>query len=213
MANDHPIWQLIESVSTIGIHSTSVQLKCMDEDELREVMSNTLCLSPRIVRFLSNIVFKKTKGNPLFFSQMLLSLNRNGLICLNYDSQRWVWEEDKIYSMKLPDNVAICFAKSISKVPFEVQLALRTLSMFGAAAQMECIEELEKKLNLELTEPLKTAAAEGLVNHVQGSIQFSYDLIQEVVYGMIPEQGLHNHLVYGTILVQLSQRKRDVDMI
>jgi predicted ATPase len=50
MEVDHPIWQLIHNVRSIGIHTTIVALKSLEEEELNTTMSDLLCLSPRIVR-------------------------------------------------------------------------------------------------------------------------------------------------------------------
>ena len=123
-------------------------------------------------------------------------------------------DEENIYSMKLPDNVAICFASGIKKLPFETQLALRTLSMFGASIKINYIRDLETQLHLDLTEPLKLAAADGLVSHIKDYVQFSHDRIQEVVYGMIDEQVRpHKHMVYGNCFVQLAEVTGDVDMM
>jgi predicted ATPase len=150
----------------------------------------------------------------MFFSQLLLTLNRNGLVRLDFESQRWVWDEEKICSMRLPDNVALCFASGIKKLPFEVQCALRTLSMFGASVKISYLTELEKNLNLDVLAPLQAAAADGLVSYVRGAIQFNHNHIQEVVYGMIDEQlRHHNHLIYGDCLVKLSEEAGDVDMM
>lgn len=50
METGHPILQLIDNVRSIGVHATVVTLKCLGEDELNRIMSDLLCLSPRIVR-------------------------------------------------------------------------------------------------------------------------------------------------------------------
>jgi len=195
MDHNHPIWQLIQNIHAVGLNPTIVTLKRMEEEELTTVMSCVLCLPPRLVRSLSGVLFKKTKGNPLFLSQLLLLLNRNRLIRLDVYSQRWVWDEDKIHSMKLPDNIAICFTNGINKLTFEVQLALKTLSIFGASTNIAYLTEIEKQLDLNLIGPLKEAAAEGLVSHIKGMVQFNHDRIQEVAYGMMEEQvRRHNHL-------------------
>jgi predicted ATPase len=117
--------------------------------------------------------------------------------------------------MKLPDNVALCFANGIKKLPFEVQSALKTLSMFGTTTKISYLTELEKKLSLNVTAFLKTAAADGLVSYMKGVVQFNHDRIQEVVYSMIDEQvRLHFHLIYGDCLVKLSEEVGgDVDMM
>jgi energy-coupling factor transporter ATP-binding protein EcfA2 len=109
MGSDHLFWKMFESVQNCGINSKILQLDCVTEDVLNEVISRSLCLLPRQVRSLTRIVYSKTKGNPLFVCQLLLSSNRDGLLRIDMGKQRWVWDEEKILSTKLPDNVALCF--------------------------------------------------------------------------------------------------------
>jgi predicted ATPase len=135
----------------------------------------------------------------------MLSLHRDGLLRIDFDRQRWVWDEDTILSMKLPDNVALCFTNGIIKLPVEVQLALHTLAMFGASINSEYLELLESRLGLTLLGSLEKAVAEGLVNKLKTMYQFTHDRIQEASYNLIGGQvRLGNHLMYGKCLVQCS---------
>ncbi|KAL7487783.1 hypothetical protein ACHAW6_013360 [Cyclotella cf. meneghiniana] len=201
----HPLRDTIENIRELGIKTTIVRLRCMEKNSITQMVSNLLCLSPRVVRSLADIIYTKTKGNPLFFSQVMFSLYREGLLRLSLCDQRWVWDEEEIHFMKLPDDIALCFANGISKLPLFVQSALRTLSMFGASAKCEYIEALESQLHVTLIEPLEVAIKEGLVNIMGGSFHFCHDRIQEASYAMIEEHDRsRNHLILGLALVKLS---------
>ena len=210
MENDHPFWESLKSVQTAGVEVTTIQLRGVGQGELNQVMSDLLCLSPRLVRPLSYIVHSKTGGNALFISQLMLSLCRDRLLRLDYDKQRWIWDEDSILSMKLPDNVALCFTNDIIKLPLDVQAALQTLSMFGASLKIEYIKQLEFQIGLKLLDPLKRAVSEGLVIKQKGSYAFSHDSIQEASYNMIGDPlRRENHLIYGKCLVKESGDNND----
>ncbi|KAL7480034.1 hypothetical protein ACHAW6_005741, partial [Cyclotella cf. meneghiniana] len=205
LESSHPLRDTIENIRALGINTTVVQLICMGKDAVNQMVSNLLCLPPRVVRSLADIIYTKTKGNPLFFSQVMLSLYREGLLRLSLSDRRWVWDEEEIHFMKLPDDIALCFANGISKLPLLVQSALRTLSMFGASAKCEYIEALEAQLHVKLIEPLEVAMTEGLVNIMGGSFHFCHDRIQEASYSMIEEQDRYrDHLMLGLALVKLS---------
>lgn len=88
MENDHPFRKMLVHTCTIGVNATKVNLKGVEEDVLNQVMSELLCLSPRLVKPLSNVIYRKTRGNLLFFSQLVLSLYRDGLIYLDFDRER-----------------------------------------------------------------------------------------------------------------------------
>eukprot|EP00984_Skeletonema_dohrnii_P013029 scaffold5366_cov75-Skeletonema_dohrnii-CCMP3373.AAC.1 len=97
-----------------GIH---VKLDCMDEHTLNTMVSETLCLSPRLTRPLSNVIYHKTKGNPLFVSQLMRSLSKEGLLRPSLSRRRWEWDTKKIRSRRLPDDVAIFLTDSLGELP------------------------------------------------------------------------------------------------
>jgi len=58
----HPFAKLVSSIHHLGIHTTAVELGCMDKDTTNRMVSDLLCLPPRLTRSLSEIVHHKTKG-------------------------------------------------------------------------------------------------------------------------------------------------------
>ncbi|KAL3767422.1 hypothetical protein ACHAWO_010078 [Cyclotella atomus] len=214
MSSTHSFWSMIESARSRNVFLTSVELKNVDTKTLENCMSDMLCISPRLVKPLASIVHTKTKGLPLFVSEMLRSLVRDGLLRVDLDSQRWVWDRDKIYAAKLPDNVVVCLTNSIAKLPSEVQLALNALSMFGSSVNSEYIKALETQLDINLTEHLKVAINEGLVSEIKGSYQFSHDSVQENCYSMIREKDCkRKHLVFGRCLAELAMETNSDDVM
>jgi predicted ATPase len=157
----------------------------MDVDTVTQFVSNLLRLSPRLVGSLSDIVYHKTKGNPLFVSKMLLSLNLEGLLNLNLARRRWEWDVEKIQSTKLPDDIAMLFVHRINTLPIYVKIALGALSCFGASVECAVIKAIETDLKMNLIDPLSMAIDEGLLNMLDGRYCFCHDLIQEASYNTI----------------------------
>ena len=71
MANDHSFWKMMDDIEAEGVNATQVKLSCMNEETLKTVVSDLLCVSPRLVKSLSSVVFNRTKGNVLFFVQLM----------------------------------------------------------------------------------------------------------------------------------------------
>ena len=86
--NHHPFWSTIASANSYGCTTTTVNLVYLSKDVVSQFVADLLHLSPRLVASLSDIVFHKTKGNPLFIARMLLSLNRKGLLYLSLTRNR-----------------------------------------------------------------------------------------------------------------------------
>jgi len=212
MANDHSFWKMMDDIEAEGVNATQVKLSCMNEETLKTVVSDLLCVSPRLVKSLSSVVFNRTKGNVLFCFQLMLLLYRNGVLCIDLCCQRWKWDDDKIVSMKLPDNIAICLANDIKKKSSNVQFALNTLAMFGAYAKLSHLEVLEFHFDMKLLEPLKEA--EGLVTNLNGSFHFCHDCIQEVSLNLIEEQYRRiKHSAYGKCLAKRALEANDNGML
>jgi hypothetical protein len=197
LGSDHLFWTMIDGVRSFGFKVALVKLECMDKGSVNTFLSTLLHLPPRLVGSLSDIVYHKTKGNPLFVSRMLISLNREGLLRLSLTRCRWEWDEEKIQSRKLSDDVALFFAESINKLPADVKTALSALSCFGASTDMEVIQALETHLELKLVEPLNVAVAEGLVYKLDGIYYFCHDKIQQAAYSMTEDSCCLHHMMYG----------------
>ena len=215
MRINHAFWKMMgNDEADVGVLVTQVKMNCMTKNTINAAVSDLLCLSPRLVQSLSDIVYSRTKGNALFFFQLMLTLYRDNLLYLDLSHQRWTWDEEKIVTAKLPDNIAICLTDSISKLPIEVQMALNTLSLLGASAKLSHLKLIESHLRLNIFEPLKEAAAEGLVTISNGSFHFCHDRIQEASLYLIGEMDRRrHHLAYGKCLVKKATETNDDDMM
>eukprot|EP00804_Cyclotella_cryptica_P002814 CCRYP_009354-RB/>CCRYP_009354-RB protein AED:0.02 eAED:0.02 QI:50/1/1/1/1/1/3/1110/1165 len=202
MEVNHPFKKITDSSNSYGISLTIIHLDCMDKDTVNTAVSELLCLSPRLVKSLSDIVYFKTKGNVLFLSRLLISLNTEGLLNFSLGRRRWVWDEELIQSRKLPNDVASFFSTCIGKLLPQVQVALQVLSCFGSADACE-LSILESKLNLDLRNPLEIAVAEGFVSKDNQLYRFSHDKILQAAYEMAElEDRRLQHLRYGICLLK-----------
>ncbi|KAL7541084.1 hypothetical protein ACHAXR_010617 [Thalassiosira sp. AJA248-18] len=214
LLQEHPFGNMLSKICHFGVHTTEVTLACMDKDMTNTLLSESLSLSPRLTWTLSELIHHKTKGNPLFFSQMMISLCKDGLVWLSLSRRRWVWDEEKIQSRKLPDDVAAFLTATIGKLPKDVQTALCTLSCFGARSDYALIKALEVGLGFPLVEPLDSAFAEGLLDKANGSYSFSHDRLEEAAYTMIrADERCLLHFKYGVALASLSFDIQDDDML
>ena len=214
LVEEHSFGSMIASISQFGVHATVVKLGCLDKDTTNTVVSDLLCLSPRLTRTLSDIIYHKSQGNPFFISQLMISLCRDGLVRLSLSRRRWEWDEEQIQSLKLPDDVAAFLSSTIERLPAEVQSALCTLSCFGARSDCVLIEALEANINIHLIEPLQVAVAEGIVDRVDGRYSFGHDKLQEAAYNLMQtEDRCLFHCKYGLALVQHALERADDELL
>mmetsp|Transcript_24007 Transcript_24007/g.39085 ORF Transcript_24007/g.39085 Transcript_24007/m.39085 type:complete len:1132 (+) Transcript_24007:489-3884(+) len=210
----HPVWKLLRSVEKSSVVCTNIKLDLMNEHTINTMVSETLCLSPRVTRSLSSIIYHKTQGNPLFVSRLMLSLSKDGLLRPNLNRRRWEWDKKKIESLKLPEDVAMFITNSIEALSEDVQSSVCVLSCFGATADTAFIKTLEKALDRKLLDSLDTAVAEGLLDKIDDKYRFSHDRIQEAAYNMmnILEQG-RSHFTYGMALAPLATGEEEYSIL
>ena len=214
LLEQHPFGRMLANIRQFGVHTTVVKLDCIDKDSTNTVVSDLLCLWPRLTRPLSDIIYHYSKGNPLFISQLMISLCRDGLLRLNLKRRRWEWDEEKIQSITLPDDVAAFLSSTIKRLSKEVQSALCTLSCFGARTECVLVESLESNLGVPLIEPLQVAVSEGIVDNVNGSYSFGHDKLQEAAYNLMqPEDRCLFHFNYGLALVNHALELNDDGML
>ncbi|KAL7464104.1 hypothetical protein ACHAXS_004440, partial [Conticribra weissflogii] len=201
MNQGHPIWNMIASVQSLGVNATMIKLQLFDKETVNTAVSDMLSLSPRLTWPLSDIVYHKTKGNPMFFSRLMISLSKERLLHFSLSRRRWVWDEEKIQSRKIPDDVAEFLTNSISQLSPEIQAALCTLSCFGASANISAVKVLEDDLGLQLQNSLDAAVADGFLDKMNGKYQFCHDRVQEAAYNMLSrEDRASRHSSYGLAL-------------
>lgn len=128
----HKFWTLAKNAHGLGINVNTIKLDVIEKDALNQAFCDMMRLLPRQVSSLTDIVYRRTKGNLLYIHQLLTSLNR-GLIHIDVEEKRYSWDEAKILSLELPDDVAACFSNGISELSIEVQTSLHILSMLGTA--------------------------------------------------------------------------------
>jgi len=208
--NCNPLWKSLCNNNLVNARSTDVKLDCMGEETLSTMVSETLCLSPRLTRSLSSVIYHKTKGNPLFVSRLMISLNKEGLLRPSLSRRRWEWDKEKIQCQKLPDDVAMFLTKSIEALSEDVKSSLSVLSCFGSSVECAFIKTLEKVLKNNLLRNLDAAVEEGLLDKKDGRYHFSHDRIQEAAYNMMNFiDRCHFHFTYGMALAPLSAREKD----
>ncbi|KAK1740120.1 putative AAA ATPase [Skeletonema marinoi] len=208
--NINPLWKTLCNSDLVNARSTNVKLDCMEEETLTTMVSETLCLSPRLTRPLSSIIYHKTKGNPLFVSQLMISLSKEGLLRPSLSRRRWEWDKEKIQCQELPDDVAMFFTNSIEALSEDVKASLCVLSCFGSSTETAFIKTLERLLQKTLLNNLDAALEEGLLDMKDGRYHFSHDRIQEAAYNMMSflDQGRF-HFSYGMALLPLAAGEGD----
>ena len=186
---DHDIFDLMERLEISNVRTTKVSLTGLGERDLNTMISDALCLYPRICKSLSDLVFQKTKGNPFFVLEFMQSLKSRGLLQYNALQKRWVWNEDIIRAEDITDNVLHLLSTKMNGLSDEVQTVLKVMACFGSSTNESAIGYLSKTSQYAgIRNGLEGALRDGfIVKNGEGSLQFAHDKVREAAYNIIPE--------------------------
>ena len=186
---DHDIFDLIEKLEISNVRATKLSLTGLDLEDLNTMISDALCLYPRICKSLSDIVLLKTKGNPFFVLEFMQSLQSRGLLQYNFHQKRWVWNEDIIRAEEITDNVLHLLSSKMNGLSDDVQMLLKVMACFGTSTNESVIGYLSESAEYAgVRDGLGGAVSDGFVEKDgEGNFKFVHDKVREAAYNLIPD--------------------------
>ena len=186
---DHPIFDLIERLKNSNVRATKVSLSGLDQEDINTMISDALCLYPRVCKSLSGIVFQKTKGSPFFVLEFVESLKSRGLLQYNFHQKRWVWNEDIIRTEDITDNVIHLLSSKMNGLSNNVQTLLKVMACFGSSTNESVIGYLSESVEYsEVKTWLEGALIDGFIQKEgEGGLKFVHDKVREAAYNLIPD--------------------------
>ena len=185
----HPIFDLIEKLDMSNIPTSKVVLTGLQRHDLNTMISDALCLYPRMCYSLTDIVMQKTNGNPFFMLEFMKSLKDRGLLQYNTHHRRWSWDEEVIRTENITDNVMHLLSHKMTTLSDNLQLALKVMACFGTVTEELVINLLGDSIEYAgIGDGLQRAIDGGFVEkNLEGDFKFVHDKIREAAYNLIPE--------------------------
>ena len=183
---DHALFDFMHAVSSAGVPTTTLSLSGLKPRDLNTIISDALCIFPRICETLSDIVFQKTNGAPFFALSFLKSLADNKLLEYCHSKRRWVWDKDQISSMDITDNVLHLFTSKMGRLSQDAQLALKVVACFGTKTRDCLLGYLAATSQFgNIRNGLKLIHGEGFLVRVDSDWKWVHDKVREAAYSLI----------------------------
>ncbi len=93
---NHPLTMFIDKLKEYQVQPTEVHLGGLEAADLNALVSDALGLFPRMSQSLSDIIQRKTEGNPFYVLEFLKSLVERNLLYYSLRERRWLWEAERI---------------------------------------------------------------------------------------------------------------------
>ena len=182
----HPLMMTIDNLKFSQIH-----LKPLQFEHINQLIADSL--NTNDITALTELVIKKTGGNPFFVNQFLTTLYQENL--LNFD-HGWQWNIEQIEAMNITDNVVDLMVGKLKKLPKQTQEVLPLAAAIGNSFNVNI-------LPIITIDSLLPAIQNGLIIELNDEFIFSHDRVQQAAYALIDDnQKQKIHLKLGNLLLK-----------
>ena len=187
---------LIDQLKSTGQTNTNINFSSIYVDELPEreinvMLSSKFYIPMRYTKDLARIIYKKSRGHPLYIVEFLRSIVTNNMIYYSVRDRRWVWDEITIDLQMISEGVVELLTRKLRQLSPNVIETLQVISCFGQV-NIDTLKLLDMgQLVPDIFEALELATREGIVERAGPIFAFTHDLLQESTLALIPDYLRH----------------------
>ncbi|MBD2494252.1 AAA family ATPase [Nostoc sp. FACHB-280] len=220
----HPLMLLLEELRKTQAIVNTITLNPLTIDDINHLLADTLNCSLELAKPLTELINRKTQGNPFFTTQFLKALHEEKYITFNRDRRFWECDLVQVNTLSLTDDMVQFMALQLQKLPDVTQKVLKLAACIGNTFDLATIMIISELSPLETATALWKALQQGLIvptsqvykllqsdelgdfeteNSINPTYQFLHDRIQKAAYSLIPnDQKQITHYKIGQQLLR-----------
>ena len=142
-SENHPFHQtfthLKENAQLIGVRTEEIHIKPLQEEDVSDMLCDTLRMSPLDVAPLSTLLYGKANGNAFEINKILETLYVEKLLKFNYQSNQWTWDIREIEDYHLSDNIVDLLLFNIRNLNEQVLGLVKVAAVIGLEFSLDQI--------------------------------------------------------------------------
>jgi predicted ATPase/signal transduction histidine kinase len=200
----HPLTKTIESAEQGPINVTHIALSALSKADVLDLLIDSLEQPASVLKHLTDVIYKKARGNPFFTIQLMDTLWQTDLLICNENG--WQWDIEKISDSDITDNVVDLVTRRISLLPESAKLFLVVCSAVGSRFLFSTIVNVMDIKARELLDACNVCLKEGFIQLLAGDqkaldsdyyealeqddaslveFKFTHDKVQQSAYELI----------------------------
>ena len=203
----HPLMLTLADLDKQNAEISTITLEALSESHINQLVADTLSCPVAVAQPLTELVYRKTQGNPFFTTQFLKGLYEDGLIVFERELGYWECDLVHVQDAALTDSVVEFMAGRLQKLPQPTQDVLMLAACIGNQFDLETLtivcessaervatelwSALREGLILPITEVYKFFQEwkkdEGKMDGVCVNYRFLHDRVQQAAYSLIPD--------------------------
>ena len=167
---------IFERIKKNKVHVKTIALPLLTKRDVNKLTAETLLCSYDRAKPLSDLLFAKTRGNPFFLNQFILSLFHRKFICLNENHGQWEWDYSKIEQLDITDNVADLMINEIYGMSQNAQKILKYASCMGNRFDLHILSVIYEKSHAETVADLLEILKKGFILPLDESYKYVFEI-------------------------------------
>ncbi|NEO72377.1 serine/threonine-protein kinase PknK, partial [Moorena sp. SIO3H5] len=163
----HTLMLTLDKLGELGVTLKQITLAPLQENQINQLIADTLQTQGESVIPLAKLVVNKTAGNPFFVNQFLQTLHAENLVRFKAPKDghqaQWHWDISEIESVGITDNVVELMVSKLKKLPAATQKVLQLAACVGNYFNLTTLSIVYEKSLTDTFKDLLSAIQEGFV--------------------------------------------------
>lgn len=225
----HPLAISLREIATHGSKVINLPVTPLSAESIQEMIQDTFFGPSKQTQELTQLLFRKTQGNPFFTLQLLKLLYEKELFFFDKERGYWTAQLEAIAASQVSDNVADLMIAKLKSLPEQVLEVLKIGATVGNRFDLELLTKVSDLPKEKILQSINSAQQEDLILQERqqtgfvGSKQkelvalqpatqyyhFLHDRIQQGTYSLLNEGEKEKlHYAIGTALLRATSPEK-----